>query len=88
MELYSILDIAGGIFINIGILVMNLKQSKRPSVKIKANILIIIGCSSLAIVASIFNLIGNLATQLGVIISSIIGMYNARKDIKNKNKKL
>jgi len=79
----QILEWTGTILILAGILFLASKRASNPKTRIKGLLTTIIGCIFLGTFAIISGLWGVLATQTGVTIINIYGIYNCLKEIKN-----
>ena len=79
----TIIEWIGTFGILIGLYYLNSKKASNPKIRIKGQILVIIGCSLLGIFAFLIGAYGVMTTQIGVILVDIYGIYNCKKEIRN-----
>jgi len=80
----TVIEWIGTFGILIGLYYLNSKKASNPKIRIKGQIIVIIGCCSLGIFAFLIGAYGVMTTQIGVILVDIYGMYNCRKEVKIK----
>ena len=83
IDILKVFDILGAVLVISGITFLNSKKASNPRIREYGSI-IIIGCVLLAIVVFYLGVYGNMLTQIGVILGSIYGIFNCKKEIKKR----